>query len=129
MNKTTLWFKHDLHARNDSKLTKVNFELKLSGIGAYWCIVEMLYESQGILSRNYKLIAHELKTSEKLIKSLVENYDLFVFDGDFFWSKSAKKRLDSQSEKNQKCKDAVKERWDKVKISKLQNIEDDKLTF
>lgn len=44
-----IWFKHDLKARNDKKLLKVNRLYGLEGIGIYWCLVEMLYENKGKL--------------------------------------------------------------------------------
>jgi len=46
------YFSHDYNARNDTKLVKVFMKYQLKGIGAYWCIIEMLYEEGGYLLRS-----------------------------------------------------------------------------
>ena len=49
MAKETYFFSHDFNARNDPKLVAVQQKYGLEGLGAYWCIIENLYEQNGML--------------------------------------------------------------------------------
>src|SRR3990167_10622150 len=61
------------------------------GFGIYWALVEKLYEStNGDLEKNYPLIAYDLKTEEKTIKSIIEDFGLFNLNGDIFSHKRVK---------------------------------------
>jgi len=108
------YFSHDYNARNDTKLVKLFMKRKLEGIGAYWCIIEMLYEEGGYLLRSeYERIAFELRTNNELIKDIIENYGLFEIDDLKLWSNTAMARLKKRIEKSEKARVSVKKRWDK----------------
>jgi hypothetical protein len=110
------YFSHDYNARNDTKLVKVFMKHGLSGIGAFWCIIEMLYEESGYLIRTeYERIAFELRTEYDTIKSVVEDFELFEFDGDKFYSSSALERLNERMTKSEKARKSVQKRWEKHK--------------
>jgi uncharacterized protein (DUF608 family) len=88
----------------------------LAGIGAYWCIVEMLYEEGGYLPLSeYERITFELRTTENVIRYLIDNSDLFVNDGEKFWSETAIERLNKRAEKSQKARESIENRWNKQK--------------
>lgn len=94
MAKDTYFFPHDYHARHDPKLQLLLMEHGLAGIGAYWCIVEILYENGGICRKcDTRAIAFGLHCDEELIVSVLENFDLFdkTEEGDYF-SPSADER-------------------------------------
>ena len=108
------YFSHDYNARNDTKLVKLFMKYKLEGIGAYWCIIEMLYEEGGYLLRTeYDRIAFELRTDLELIKNVIENFDLFEKDKNKFWSITAIDRLNKRISKSTKARESVQKRWDK----------------
>lgn len=108
------YFSHDYNARNDQKLVKMQMKLGLAGIGCYWCIVEMLYEESGyILRTEYERIAFELRTEYELVKSVINDFDLFQFDEDKFWSESALNRILQRAEKSDKARESVSKRWNK----------------
>jgi len=110
------YFSHDYNARNDTKLVKVFMKHGLSGIGAFWCILEMLFEESGYLLRSeYERIAFELRTDNDTIKSIIENFDLFKFDDEKFWSLSALDRLNSRMEISEKARESVNKRWNRIK--------------
>lgn len=110
------YFSHDYNARNDTKLVKLFMKYGLSGVGAYWCIIEMLYEERGYLLRSeYERISFELRTEVKLIKSIVENFELFEKDNKKFWSETALNRLEQRMIKSVKARESVNKRWDKYK--------------
>ena len=110
------YFSHDYNARNDKQLVKLHMKKGLSGIGAYWCIVEMLYEEGGYLNIDeYERITFELRTDYDLIKSVIEEFDLFKNDDIRFWSETALFRLQERMAKSQKARESVQKRWNKLK--------------
>jgi len=121
------YFSHDYNSRNDKKLVKLSMKFDLcTSIGAYWCIVEMLYEEGGyLLLSEYERITYELRTSENIIKYLIYDSELFENDGEKFWSNTAIDRLKMRAEKSQKAKDSIEKRWNKHKNTNvLQTIND-----
>ena len=112
------YFSHDYRARTDKKITLMSMKHGLAGIGAYWCIIEMLYEEAGYLPKSdYERIAFELRTNNELIKSVVEEYDLFKFKDDVFYSESVIDRLKKRMEKSEKARNSINKRWNKQKNS------------
>lgn len=110
------YFSHDYNSRNDKKIIKLSMRHGVAGIGIYWCIVEMLYEESGYLNVNeYERISFELRTEYELVKSVINDFDLFCFDGDLFYSESALNRLNQRSEKSHKARESINKRWEKAK--------------
>lgn len=110
------YFSHDYNARNDTKLVKLFMKEGLKGVGAYWCIIEMLYEEGGYLLRSeYERISFELRTDLDFIILIIEEFDLFKKDKHKFWSETALERLEKRAEKSEKAKQSVQARWNKYK--------------
>lgn len=106
------FFSHDLHGRNDGKLQRVLMKHGLKGIGAFWCIIEMLYENEGVLMRTEcERIAFELRVDCDFILSMIDDFDLFQNDGDVFYSKSVLNRLETINAKRDKAKKSAEMRW------------------
>jgi len=111
--KDTFYFTHDYNARSDRKLIAVMMKHGISGIGCFWCIVEMLYEEGGYISCDeYERIAFELRTSENVIRAVIEDFDLFQKNDGFFFSESIIERLKNRTEKSDKARKSVETRWD-----------------
>jgi len=112
--KETLYFSHDCNARNDSKLQRLQMKLGLAGVGCFWCIIEMLYEENGRISVDEcERIAFELRTQCELIKSVINDFNLFVIKDGFFYSKSVLRRLEKRRIKSEKAKKSASARWTK----------------
>ena len=108
------YFSHDYNSRNDTKIVKLFMKFGLKGIGAYWCIIEMLYEEDGYLLRSeYERISFELRTDIEFIKSIIEEFNLFEKDNKKFWSETAINRLNKRMEKSNKARESVQKRWNK----------------
>ena len=109
------YFSHDYNSRNDKKLVKAAMRFDLcTAIGAYWCIVEMLYEEGGyLLLTEYERICFELRTSNELITYLIYESELFKNDGEKFWSETAIERLKKRAEKSFKARESIEKRWNK----------------
>ena len=94
MSKDAYYFSHDSNARNDLKVVKLRRSSGLEGYGLYWCIIEMLRESE-----RYELPLHdisdicfELRIDEEKFNFLFE-CDLLFKGKKTFFSKSLKKRM------------------------------------
>ncbi len=112
--KETFYFSHDYYSRSDPKLLKLQMKHGLEGIGAYWCIIEMLYEECGFLSVNeYERITYELRTKYELVQSVIQDFDLFKIDAEKFWSESAINRLNERANKSDKARQSINKRWEK----------------
>lgn len=108
------YFSHDYNSRNDIKMTPLLEDHKLRGIGAYWCLVEMLYESKGYISMSkIKNIAFNLREREAFIRSIITDYELFNHDADKFWSEGVLSRIKLRKEKSIKATESVNKRWHK----------------
>lgn len=113
MSKETYYFKHDYNARADRKLVNVIMKYGMEGIGIYWCIVEMLYEEGGYLPLEYDRITFELRSQYEIVKSIINDFDLFKQDDNKFWSISVIERLDERCEKSIKARESINKRWKK----------------
>lgn len=116
--KKTYYFQHDYNARNDPKLQAVMIKYGLAGIGAFWCIVEMLYEQNGTLPiTSISSIAYTLHADEEMLKNIVCKMDLFECNKKIFWSRSVRKRLGLINEISDIRRKAAEKRWKSSKKS------------
>ena len=95
MKELTSYFPHDSNARNSDKLIRLRMRHKASGYGVFFMILERLREEPEYMSvKDYNMIAFDLREDASLIKSVIEDFGLFVFteDGKYFYSESFKKR-------------------------------------
>lgn len=110
------YFSHDSNARNSDKLIKLRMRHKAAGYGVYFMILERLREEPEYMSvKDYNMIAFDLREDASLIKSVVEDFGLFVFteDGKYFYSESFKRRMEIKDEKTQKRVEAGKKGLEK----------------
>lgn len=141
MAKDTYYFPHDYHARHDPKLEDLRMEIGPVGDGIYWDLVEMLYEQGGYLPlKNIPLFAKVLNTTEELLEKVIKTSELFVVNGDNFYSESLIARLKHINTKRRKAIGSANKRWNakampthsegnaikesKVKERKVKNIKE-----
>lgn len=115
--KETYYFSHDYNARTDIKIKKLIHKHKMKGYGIYWAIVEDLYNNDNCLALDYEIISSELRENSKIIQSVIEDFDLFVIENNFFGSHSVQKRLEDKDKKSKQAKEAVRKRWNKANES------------
>ena len=116
------YFSHDEGARNDPKLIKVLMRLGQPGKGVYWDLVEMLYEQDGYLMRSdCESYAFALRTDNDLLKSLINDFDLFTSDDVRFWSDSVLRRLLVRKSKSLKASESAQKRWSDANALRLQS--------
>ncbi len=111
MAKDTFYFSHDLHSRNDPKLVCLMMRQGITGIGIYWCLVEMLYEQGGsLLLSECERIAFELRTNSEDVRKVIDS-DLFGRSDVAFWSESVLRRIKLRNDKSVKARESALLRW------------------
>ena len=113
VKKETFYFSHDYTARSDEKIKNLLYHLGYEGYGIYWALIEELYQNANALRKQYKRIAFDMRVDEKTIQSVVEDFELFVIDDEFFGSLSVQRRIELRDEKSKKASDSAKARWNK----------------
>lgn len=110
------YFSHDSNARNDDKLIRLRMKHGAAGYGVYFMILERLREETDYVSiKDYNIIAFDFRVDSALVKSVVEDFGLFVFteDGKGFYSESFLRRMEKKDSVINKRKDAAAARWGK----------------
>jgi hypothetical protein len=124
--KKTFYFSHDYNARNDPKLQNVLMKLGHEGKSVYWDLIEMMFEQGGyLIIKEIDSYAFALRTHSDCIKSLINDFGLFVKDTVKFWSESVLKRLNIQNEKSKKAVDSAHKRWDAIKQNDANALKND----
>lgn len=113
--KDTYYFSHDYNARNDPKLINLQIKHGMEGVGCYWCIVEMLYEQGGEIPLEYERIAFVLRTDVNVIRNVINDFNLFIFDDGILSSESILKRISERSGKSAKARESINKRWEKIR--------------
>lgn len=98
-HKDAYYFPHDSNARNDPKVLKLRKDHGITGYGIYFCLIEMLRESNAYrLLADYETIAYDLRVEAGTVKSVVEDFGLFSLnkngEGREFFSRSLLDRME-----------------------------------
>lgn len=122
MEKKQSYFSHDSNARNSEKLIRLRMRHKAAGYGVFFMILERLREEPNYMSvKDYNVIAFDLREDASLIKSVVEDFGLFVFteDGKYFYSESFSRRMgikdDEKAKRSEAGKKGMARRWENAK--------------
>lgn len=118
--KDTFYFSHDYNVRTDDKIKKVFRKLWLEWYWLFWCIIEDLYNNANALQLDYDWLAFDYRTTPETIKTLIEDFDLFIVEGEIFYSKSVQDRLDKRDEKSAKARENANKRWSKDNANAMQ---------
>lgn len=118
MAKDTFYFSHDFNARTDDKIKNLIRKHGMRGYGIFWAIVEDLYNNANALRLDCEGIAYDLRADTETVESIIKDFDLFVFDGEYFGSRSIETRLNERNEKSRNAKESADRRWEKVRLQK-----------
>jgi len=111
MPKDTFYFSHDYNVRNDEKIKRLIRKHGMHGYGLFWAIVEDLYNNANALRTDYDGIAYDLRSDSDIVASVINDFDLFIFNDDFFGSKSVQERLDQRNNKSISARKSASYRW------------------
>ena len=113
--KDAYYFSHDANARRDLRINELIIIYGYEGYGWYWALVEMMREQADYKLKingkySIQIYADELKTtSEKaseFIQDCINEFKLFVSDGEQFWSESLLRRMAIKEETHRKLSEA-----------------------
>ena len=110
MRKT--YFPHDSNARNDIKLISVRKKYSYEGFGIYFALLELLFsENNKLCVDDFETLAFGLQCDPIILKDIILNFDLFVVEGNCFYSKRLNNTLDDIAQKSFKASENAKKRW------------------
>ena len=115
MAKDTFYFSHDYNPRADEKIKLLLRKHGFLGYGIFWAIIEDLYNNANALRTDYEGIAFDLRVDTNIVKSVINDFDLFIIKDDFFGSLSVQRRLEERYEKSKKASNSANCRWSKQK--------------
>lgn len=124
------YFPHYANARNDEKILEVRMKYGMEGYGIYFAILERLRDTEDYTSvTNYNVIAFDLRVDASKVKSIVEDFGLFVFteNGEYFYSERFLNHMDYKDDISKKRAEAGRKGGLK-KAENQQNKEVDKQT-
>ena len=84
----------------------------MQGYGIFWAIIEDLYNNANALRMDCDGIAYDMRVDSETIRSVINDFGLFVFEGDNFGSMSVQKRMDERDTKSKKARQNAFKRWD-----------------
>ena len=115
MKKT--FFNHDSNARNDLKLIKLR---KCGGweyYGIYFAILELLFSEENKLCvEDYETLAFGLQCDTDKLKQVIEDFDLFVIEGNCFYSNRLFEHIEEINLKSNKASLNAKKRWSNANV-------------
>tara|TARA_R100000995_G_scaffold1880_1_gene1289 strand:- start:12299 stop:12889 length:591 start_codon:yes stop_codon:yes gene_type:complete len=120
MKKT--YFNHDSNARNDYRIIKLRAKLGYEGYGIFWSLLEMLFiEENKICIEDYDALAFGLQCDPKILKQVIEDFDLFVIEDDCFYSKRLNNHIEEINNKSIKAKENANKRWNNANAMQTQS--------
>lgn len=113
------YFPHEAAASSNNKIVFLIEELGMKGYGAYWVLLEHLR-----LQKDYRcsmkaltFLARRMKSTKTFVLRVIQEFDLFVVDGDEFYSPGMQSRLipldEKRKEISEKKRLAAQARWKK----------------
>ena len=111
MSKQSFYFSHDYNTRSDIKIKKLIVKHGYEGYGIFWALIEDLYQNANAMPLDYDCIAYDMRTGSDIIRSIINDFDLFEVEGDTFGSLSVQRRLDQRNEKSRKARQSAMKRW------------------
>jgi len=105
----TFYYQLDCGWIGDPKIQMVIDDIGTIGIGVYVAILSWLYLERGVLNRkHYKGIARQIDCDVTLVKKVVEDYELFYFEEDYFSSKRAREDMERRKKMSNGGKNSPK---------------------
>jgi len=111
MNKS-YYFSHDYTAAEDIKILYLRQSQGIAGYGAYWFLIEKLAIAGGKLPiKIIPMLAIQIGISKEDLKQIIEAFELFIIDGEIFYSQRLINTLNIRNELSEKGKENANKRW------------------
>lgn len=120
MKKDAYYFSHDANAQDDPKMLHLIDELGMEGYGIFWALIErMRSQCDFMLTHTTALrYAKRWNADENIVKRVITEFDLFVINGDNFYSNRLKR---SMEEKSEKARVSASYRWNNANAIQTQS--------
>ena len=116
MKKT--YFNHDSTARLDIRVIKLRSKLGYEGYGVFWAVLELLFtEENKLCIEDYDSLAFGLQCDPKILKQVIEDFDLFVLEDNCFYSRRLNNHIEEINKKSNKAKENASKRWNNAKAN------------
>ena len=110
MKKTYL--QHQSNSFTDIKIIKMRSKLGIESYGIFWALLELLFNEENKLCiDDYTVLAFSLQCDADKLKSVIEDFDLFVIEDGCFYSKRLNNHIDTINSKSIKAKESASKRW------------------
>ena len=120
MKKT--YFNHDSIARNDYRIIKMRSKLGMESYGIFWAVLEMLFtEENKLCIDDYDSLAFGLQCDAKILKQVIEDFDLFVVEDGCFYSRRLNNHIEDINNKSNKAKESINKRWNNTNVIRTYN--------
>lgn len=112
MKRTTFYFSHDYNANNDVKILFMRQQLGMEGYGIYWFVIESLASAGGTLPlKIIPVLAMQMQATDVKVRAVVEAFDLFVIEGDAFFSLRLNEHIATRNNLIESGKKSAQKRW------------------
>lgn len=120
MKKT--FFNHDSSARNDIRVIKLRAKLGYEGYGIFWAVLELLFSEENKLNLNdLDTLAFGLQCNISILDQVINNFDLFIIEDGYFYSKRLNDQLNLINSKSIKAKENATKRWNNAPAMQTQS--------
>jgi len=110
MKKTYL--QHQSNSFTDIKIIKMRSKLGIESYGIFWALLELLFNEENKLCiDDYTVLAFSLQCDADKLKSVIEDFDLFIIEDGCFYSKRLNDHIDNINSKSLKAKENASKRW------------------
>ena len=110
MKKTYL--QHQSNSFTDIKIIKMRSKLGIESYGIFWALLELLFNEENKLCiDDYSVLAFSLQCDADKLKSVIEDFDLFIIEDGCFYSKRLNDHIDTINSKSIKAKENASKRW------------------
>ncbi len=120
MKKTYL--QHQSNSFTDIKIIKMRSRLGIESYGIFWALLELLFNEENKLCiDDYSVLAFNLQCDADKLKSVIEDFDLFVIEDGCFYSKRLNEHIDTINSKSAKAKESASKRWNNANAKRTQS--------
>lgn len=113
------YFHHDHYARQDPKIKEMlvyfrreSEEKAKAAVCVYWWIIEDMHIFDYRIDK-LEVYADDYRCPVDFLKTILENFNLFRKDGEYYVSDRVLRNLQEQREKSEKAKKSIAKRWGK----------------
>ena len=120
MKKTYL--QHQSNSFTDIKIIKMRSKLGIESYGIFWALLELLFNEENKLCiDDYSVLAFSLQCDADKLKSVIEDFDLFVVEDGCFYSRRLNNHIEEINNKSNKAKESINKRWNNTKVIRTNN--------